>query len=749
MAGTTVVLPAQPSFSSNSGTEYSNGWLLDSQEITASYQVTPADNGKILRYFVTNACGTTYSNSLTLEVAYTVKFETNGGNALPDQIVVTGGLVAEPEPPAYYCYPFEGWFSDVSCTVAWNFTSCVITKDTTLYAKYGTVQTYDLYRWTGAADDQEWNNPDNWKKVVGGVEYSVQYPPTPCVDAEIPGGLTNYPKPTEAGAVRIIYLKDRAMVANTHNLTYDSAKVEVNFTVAERNRWVMYSAPLRKTYTGDFMLRDAMEIPMNGASNSAHPGAPAVYMSFFQTAYPDNPAYTATAKAFTQPFGKTDILLPLGKSFNIWIDTDVDTGTAFRFPSPHTKYSYWVHYPYGGAGTPVESDELIRTDGANNAVGNRINGRFIVEEAASTDPVTGEFTVTPPDDASGYEYLMAPNPFMAYLDMAAFLTANTASLQNHYKIWDGENGTFISYRPTPLYRPGLPYFGGTWWLASSPTAWDTPSGTAQYVSPLQSFIVEKKTPASIASLVYNPTTMTSAVYSPSTPYTLRNAKEASEPEGILYITVSQNRTKNSTALVNAPGASNGMGEDVGKLCFDNGEGLPQLSVYTLTPQREALDINLSGDFNDVEIPIGIRTNISGEIQLDFSGVAGFGYKVYLLDGWQEIDLAANPSYKTTITKTGSSEFYEINNRFVLKFPASGNDIKNASSRVHIQTEGGKIHLRSDDLMEAVEILSISGTTLFKSTDKVRFLAIDAMPGHAYIVRITTSKGVITHKVIAK
>jgi hypothetical protein len=602
----------------------------------------------------------------------------------------------------------------------------------------------ELLIWEGAAGDGSWNNPGNWVKTSGAL---AGYSPNECTDVIIPTGATagKYPKAHKAGSVGKITMQDRAMIANTHLIDYDSASVAVNFTAAERDRWVMYSAPLRKTYTGDFMLRNASEVPLNGLPGSGV-SEPAVYMSFFQTANPDSISGTAQARAFTQPFGKLDVPLPLGKSFNIWIDKNVDTGTAFRFPSPLDQYEYWVHYPWGQQGTPQFTGILDRT----NSSGVKVSGRFITEDVTPSNSTTGQFTIpgTSPNnnqpglgDRSGYKYIMAPNPFMAYLDMTEFLKANT-TLQNQYKVWNGSDA-FISYL-------GLPHSGGTWWIASSPSGWDAASGSAQYVSPLQSFIVEKKNPNSVVSLTYNPEKMSSTTYS-SSDYTLKNAREVSIPEGILYITASRNTVKNSTVLLNAPNASNGYtDEDVTKLFFDN-ESRPQLSVCTLTPRREALDINLSGDFNNVEIPIGIRTNITGEITLDFSGVEGFGYKVYLRDGNKEVDLRVIPSYKTTIAGNGGdlSKFYEINDRFALKFPAAGNSVESVGSYVRLQTGHGKILLNSDDTMESVEVLSVSGAKVYYSNDKARFTAVDVMPEQVYIVRVATAKGVITRKVMVK
>ena len=47
------------------------GWLLGSDIISDPYTLIAADNGEKLKYFVTNACGTTYSNEITITVVVT------------------------------------------------------------------------------------------------------------------------------------------------------------------------------------------------------------------------------------------------------------------------------------------------------------------------------------------------------------------------------------------------------------------------------------------------------------------------------------------------------------------------------------------------------------------------------------------------------------------------------------------------------------------------------------------------------
>ncbi|MDR1809225.1 MAG: VCBS repeat-containing protein [Prevotella sp.] len=623
----------------------------------------------------------------------------------------------------------------------------------TVYTVGSTTGTQDTIYWLGSAGDGSWNNPNNWGKWDAelGDYVPTHYAPDKCTDAYILHGTDVYPKLDKPGGAGKIHMEDRSMLANTHLLDYDSVSLAVKFTADERNRWVMYSSPLRRIYSGDFMLRNSSGVPLNGSSASGV-SSPAVYMSLFQSDYPDPGSITAQARAFTQPFGKLDVPLPLGKAFNVWIDADVDTDTPFRFPSPLNQYDYWVHYPGGQLGNAESTGELLRTDGANNNSGNRINGRFIIEDVTPTNTTTGQFAISGSSlgDAAGYSYLMVPNPFMAYLDMAAFLTTNADVLQNHYKVWDGATGTFISYQ---LYAPDLSYPGGTWWISSAPANWDAPVGTTRYTAPLQAFIVEKQTPADvIGGLTYIPQTMTNTVYDAQTggDYALRSAQAADIPEGLLYITAEHGAARNSTVLVNAPKSTNSYtGEDVAKLTLDNEDGQLQLSVYTLTPEQQALDINLSSDFDDKEIPVGIRTNISGDIRLNFPGAAAFGHKVYFRDGSTLIDLSENPACTVSVTNNGASKFYEINDRFALKFGKSGEGIAAASSSVRIQTAPGKILIWSDTPMEAVEALSASGQNMFKTSGRTCFQAIEVDSKQVYIVRITTANGVLMRKVIVK
>lgn len=67
-----------------------------------------------------------------------VKFESNGGSAVPDiEDAIPNQLIAEPTPPTYDGFVFKGWHKDEGLAEPWDFSSDTVTQQvTTLYAKW-------------------------------------------------------------------------------------------------------------------------------------------------------------------------------------------------------------------------------------------------------------------------------------------------------------------------------------------------------------------------------------------------------------------------------------------------------------------------------------------------------------------------------------------------------------------------------------------------------------------------------------
>ncbi len=77
---------------------------------------------------------------VTVEPYNTVQFSNNGqasATGMPaNQYVPTGGKVSEPSAPSLSGYGFGGWYKEAACTNAWNFSTDVVSTNTTLYAKW-------------------------------------------------------------------------------------------------------------------------------------------------------------------------------------------------------------------------------------------------------------------------------------------------------------------------------------------------------------------------------------------------------------------------------------------------------------------------------------------------------------------------------------------------------------------------------------------------------------------------------------
>ncbi len=89
--------------------------------ITAS-----ADNGA-----VTATC------TITVQQAFTVSFDTNGGpSSINSQSVTSGTTATFPGAPGRDGYGFASWYADTELTDEWNFSTDTVTEDLTLYVKW-------------------------------------------------------------------------------------------------------------------------------------------------------------------------------------------------------------------------------------------------------------------------------------------------------------------------------------------------------------------------------------------------------------------------------------------------------------------------------------------------------------------------------------------------------------------------------------------------------------------------------------
>lgn len=73
-----------------------------------------------------------------------VRFESNGGTAVPEQTVAMGGRVKRPDDPTREGFELEGWYSDIDLQQKWDFGKDVVSGNMTLYAKWTVPQPMSL-----------------------------------------------------------------------------------------------------------------------------------------------------------------------------------------------------------------------------------------------------------------------------------------------------------------------------------------------------------------------------------------------------------------------------------------------------------------------------------------------------------------------------------------------------------------------------------------------------------------------------
>jgi hypothetical protein len=342
-------------------------------------------------------------------------------------------------------------------------------------------KTEKALKWTGNVSS-DWFNPNNWTDAN---DQPVTLSPTSCVNIILPENKSRYPfiDTTRIGFVHDIDVKNGAMIANTHRITYHTVSMEIKFEAAKLNRWIPLAAPIADAYAGDFTFRKTDGYPIRKAA----------YLSLYQTVNPDNPAETAAAHTFTSPFSRIEEPLGLGKPFIFFADGSKGSNFSLRFPALRDQYEYYYASQWG---------ERLPDANWSPVLGRPLSqSRFITETASGVAP-DGSFNLSFANDLAGSEVILVSNPFNAYLKVDVFLNQNNSLLKPAYLLWDGSaSSSFITLTNNR-------------WRISDPS-YITTNGSAiagKLIPPFHSFFVVKQSAgASTASLYFNPQTMTTTV----------------------------------------------------------------------------------------------------------------------------------------------------------------------------------------------------------------------------------------------
>lgn len=82
--------------------------------------------------------------TLVISTDCTVRFQSNGGTTIEDQSVRYGERVSRPPDPKREGYQFDGWYTDIDLSAAWDFESDLVRENMSLYAKWTAETPSDL-----------------------------------------------------------------------------------------------------------------------------------------------------------------------------------------------------------------------------------------------------------------------------------------------------------------------------------------------------------------------------------------------------------------------------------------------------------------------------------------------------------------------------------------------------------------------------------------------------------------------------
>ena len=560
-------------------------------------------------------------------------------------------------------------------------------------------------RWTGDVNS-DWNNPANWVMIRSVGESPVTFQPGLCTNVIIPSSVNNFPElDADSARCKTIRMMDRAMLKNPHVLNYETASVELKLKPAERDRFVMWSAPLKDMYSGDYHYRQ---------NNQAVWGD--VFMNMFQLQNPDYTSSTPVRNRMTATFANRDKPLTLGTAFNLKVQsTTVTRDSLLRFPRSNTQY---------------EGPILSRTN----------SGRFITDGYQNDPfdmPVTGSNTLS---GSAGIVQVV--NPYMAYLDIAQFLSQSTALLFKGCYIWNGEVNS-------PLNAIAVTNGGDNQYriIVNDGSAAYAQTG---FIPPLQSFFVAVSNPVTTLKMSRAWTTT-----SPATSYNLRAAIKSG---GVLSISLSgANKTAHAT-LVYEPSASNFSSDkiDMPAVTYTI-DGETPLSLYTLSADAAPLVINASSTFDMLPVNLGLIAKEAGEYTLSFGGLYSFGYDVSLTDVVlnKRIELSSSvDEYKFTLTKPSSNSI-EVNDRFKLYFKFTGKGIIFSANEelkidpIKVTSNNGYINITSNNTaISNLRIYDAYGRSIYQTSVPSNSIRIPASSG-LYIVKAAIGNEEMTEKIIVK
>lgn len=491
---------------------------------------------------------------------------------------------------------------------------------------------------------------------------------------------------------RDIHFEPGAQMLHAEQLLYNKAWTDVEVTPGQ---WTAVSTPLQGVVAGDWYApttgKQETEYfkDINFTDGGYSRLNPAVYQRSWSTgaSIVENGGGT-TPVSFTTEWSSAynDASVPYvaGGGFSIKGVTS-NSSLLFRFPKADTNYG-------------VSTGTLNRTNAGKLLVTDLLD-RSNPLNYAPKENVT--VTLTPSADG---KYLMVGNPFMAPLDVQAFVESNSDVLAQKYWISSDLTTAAVTY-------------DGTRWL----------EGTS-LIAPYSVFYVEAKTPSTATAGVE--VKFTADMQKFETTSTGEGSQTVS-----LKITAEDAEGSSSAAVRYAASASNGFGmEDAQMISGLTGNADNAPKVYTVAGNT-AVSVNQLKDAQ--RIPLGVTAADGSVVTLTFSGVAAVK-DAAIYDAELQSETPLYEGYQLTVNGSSYGRYFLIGHGSgttgITETGADGN--VSVSSIVPRQ-----VVVTSDTALRSVSVWSAGGALLKKVSPNGNFTCtLNGVDSGMVVVRTETESG---------
>lgn len=498
---------------------------------------------------------------------------------------------------------------------------------------------------------------------------------------------------------RDIHFEPGAQMLHAEQLIYNKAWTDVEITPGQ---WTAVSTPLQDVVAGDWYAPTAtgrQETEYFKDINFTDGGYdrlnPAVYQRSWSTGAtivekqaPNTPVSFDTE--WSSAYNDASVPYVAGGGFSIKGVTS-NSSLLFRFPKADTEYTV----------STAENKTVDRTTAGRLLVSQMVDRRNPLQYVHS-DEVSA--TLTPSIDG---KYLMVGNPFMAPLDVQAFVSANSDVLAQKYWI-SSDLTTAVTYDES----------NKTW-----------SENTSLLIAPYSVFYVEAKTPSTATAGVE--VKFTADMQKFETTSTGEGSQTVS-----LKITAEDAEGSSSAAVRYAASASNGFGmEDAQMISGLTGNADNAPKVYTVAGNT-AVSVNQLKDAQ--RIPLGVTAADGSVVTLTFSGVAAVK-DAAIYDAELQSETPLYEGYQLTVNGPSYGRYFLIG-----KGSGTTTGISDVETDDNVSVSSilpRQIVVTSDAELRSVSVWSVSGALLKKATLNGDYTCtLNNVDSDVVVVRTETANG---------